>query len=71
MSKGHNNPPAVELTAEEAQVVFDTLDRDIQQSLQLLLLVQAGKIRESSAEKVVAYTEKIRPIHKKLKRSRL
>jgi hypothetical protein len=66
MSVGHNKPP-VELSREEAAFVRDILDRDLGQSLMVLEMVQAGKLPREAAESAVAYTEKARPIFKKIK----
>lgn len=64
--RGHNNPP-VELTREEAALVAEVLERDVGQSLQILIMVQEGKMSMKAAEAAVAYTEAFRPILKKLK----
>lgn len=66
MNVGHNKPP-VELSHEEAAFVRDILDRDLGQSLMVLEMVQAGKLPREAAESAVAYTEKARPLWKRLK----
>jgi len=67
MSKGHNNPPVVELDADEAKLVFDIFDRDMGQALAVLGMVQEGKLSEDAARKVVVLMEEMRPLHRKLK----
>lgn len=67
MSKaGHNSPP-VEITTEEAAFIAAVLERDLNQSLQILTLVQEGKMSMESAEAAIAYSETAKPILRKLK----
>lgn len=63
---GHNRPPP-DLTSEEWQFVHDVLDRDLGQSLGIVMAVQKGEMSEEAARAAVAYTEKARPIFKKIK----
>ena len=63
---GHNNPPP-DLTEEEWKFLRTVLDRDLGQSLAIVMAVQKGDMSEDAARAAVAYTEAARPIFKKIK----
>lgn len=60
--KGHNNPP-IELSREHAEIVLDTLERNMGQGLALLSM--GGN--EATLRKVVGMMEHIRPVRDHLK----